>query len=105
MARVAKIVKYNKQKKLVANKSRQSARAALKSIISDSTGKYTPEEKMTAAFKLQKRKRDESACRVTTRCEDTGRPHSVLRKFSLCFHSVRKYFRKLYLPGVRKSSW
>ena len=105
MARKAKIVKDNKQIKLISSTQRQSARAALRKVVSDRTDKYTPDEKMAAAQKLQKRKLDESRTRRCTRCVSCGRIHSVLRRFNMCNHCVRKYFVSRYLPGVRKSSW
>ena len=105
MPRVALIAKYNRLVALVGDTNKREARTKLKSIIGDSTGKYSPTEKMQAAQELQKRSRNESPTRRTTRCSMCGRVHSVLRKFDMCFHCVRKYFVLGYLPGVRKSSW
>jgi small subunit ribosomal protein S14 len=54
---------------------------------------------------LQKLPRNSSPCRVQNRCNMTGRPRSVYRKFGVC----RNVFRQLALdgkiPGIRKASW
>lgn len=43
--------------------------------------------------------------REYTRCEQCGRPHSVLRKFKLCRICFRELAYKGQLPGVKKASW
>lgn len=40
-----------------------------------------------------------------TRCQQCGRPHSVLRKFKLCRICFRNLAYKGQLPGVKKASW
>ncbi|WP_090842681.1 type Z 30S ribosomal protein S14 [Alkalicoccus daliensis] len=40
-----------------------------------------------------------------TRCENCGRPHSVLRKFKLCRICFRDLAHKGQIPGVKKASW
>lgn len=40
-----------------------------------------------------------------TRCQQCGRPHSVLRKFKLCRICFRNLAYKGQLPGIKKSSW
>ena len=43
--------------------------------------------------------------RAYTRCERCGRPHSVLRKFTLCRICVRELAYKGQIPGMKKASW
>ena len=60
MARKAMEVKSRKQLKIISNQARQKTRQDLKDIISSVDPKVTTEEKMQAAFKLQKRPLKES---------------------------------------------
>ncbi|WP_088105377.1 type Z 30S ribosomal protein S14 [Halalkalibacter urbisdiaboli] len=43
--------------------------------------------------------------REYTRCQNCGRPHSVLRKFKLCRICVREFAYKGQIPGLKKASW
>ena len=105
MARQAKIQKDLRLTKLNTNVERQSRRAELKQIISSSDTSVTAEQKMEAAFALQKRPLNESKSRQTNRCPQCGRIHGYMRRFGLCRLCVRKFFTQAYLPGVVKSSW
>lgn len=40
-----------------------------------------------------------------TRCQQCGRPHSVLRKFKLCRICFRNLAYKGQIPGIKKASW
>ena len=40
-----------------------------------------------------------------TRCERCGRPHAVIKKFTLCRICFRELAYKGQIPGVKKSSW
>ena len=105
MARQAKIQKDHRLTKMNSNSQRQTRRAELKQIVSSSDPKVTSEQKMEAAFALQKRPLNESKSRQTNRCPQCGRIHGYMRRFNLCRLCVRKYFNLAYLPGVVKSSW
>ena len=105
MARMAKIVKDLKLTKMNSNPERQKRRAELKAIISSSDPSVTVEQKMEAAFALQKRALNESKSRQTNRCPQCGRIHGYMRRFNLCRLCVRKFFRLAYMPGVSMSSW
>ena len=105
MARQAKIQKDRRLVQLGANIERQKTRDALKKIVSSSDPAVTPEEKMAAAFKLQKRPRNESKVRHTNRCPHCGRIHGYMRRFDLCRLCVRKFFWLAGLPGASMSSW
>ena len=54
-------------------------RAELKAIIKNPNS--TDEERWDAQLSLQKLPRDASPSRLRNRCQITGRPHGVLRKF------------------------
>ena len=54
---------------------------------------------------LRKLPRDSSPTRLTTRCEVTGRPRGVLKKFKLSRIKFREMAHKGQIPGVKKASW
>ncbi|MGO4889978.1 30S ribosomal protein S14 [Anaerobacillus sp. MEB173] len=54
---------------------------------------------------LSKLPRDSAPSRLTRRCEMTGRPRGVLRKFKLSRIAFRELAHKGQIPGVKKSSW
>ncbi|MCE4957172.1 30S ribosomal protein S14 [Macrococcoides caseolyticum] len=89
MAKKSKIAKEAKRRQCV--EQYREKRAALKA-----TGDYEG---------LQKLPRDSSPSRLTTRCEVTGRPRSVYRKFGLSRIAFRELAHKGQIPGVKKSSW
>jgi small subunit ribosomal protein S14 len=78
-------------------------RDALKKVISSATASY--EEKQAAQEKLQKLPRDSSPCRQRNRCELSGRPRGVYRKFGLCRNKLREATMRGDVPGLRKASW
>jgi small subunit ribosomal protein S14 len=78
-------------------------RDALKKIIASTTASY--EEKMDAVVKLQKLPRDSSPSRQRNRCELSGRPRGVYRKFGLGRNMLRKATMSGDVPGLRKASW
>ena len=101
MAKISKVVKNEKRKKMVAVKAAQ--RAALKKIINNPAS--TPEEVDAAMLKLQKLPRDASPVRVRNRCSQTGRPRGYLRKFGMSRVTLRELALEGQIPGVTKSSW
>jgi small subunit ribosomal protein S14 len=78
-------------------------RAALKKIILSTTA--TDDEKWDAQVKLQKLPRDASPTRQRKRCQVTGRPHGVYRKFGLSRIKLREHAMKGDVPGLTKASW
>ncbi|WP_062197669.1 30S ribosomal protein S14 [Massilibacterium senegalense] len=54
---------------------------------------------------LRKLPRDSSPTRLTNRCQVTGRPRGVIRKFKLSRIVFRELAHKGQIPGVKKSSW
>ena len=78
-------------------------RAELKAIIVSVTA--SDEEKWDAQVKLQKLPRDASPSRQRRRCQITGRPHGVYRKFGLCRNQPRQAAMRGDVPGLVKASW
>jgi small subunit ribosomal protein S14 len=78
-------------------------RAALKAIIVD--GNASDDEKWEAQIALQKQPRDASPARQRRRCQITGRPHGVYRKFGLCRNKLREAAMRGDVPGLVKASW
>ena len=101
MAKASMIARETKRAKTVARYAEK--RQALKAIISDS--KASDEEKWDAQVKLQKLPRDASPVRQQRRCQITGRPHGVYRKFGLCRHKLREAAMRGDVPGLHKASW
>ena len=78
-------------------------REELKAIIRNPESSY--ESVMEASEKLQKLPRDSSPVRQMTRCNLTGRPHAVYRKFGLCRNKLREAAMRGDVPGLTKASW
>ena len=78
-------------------------RAELKKIINDRTKSH--EEIDAAMLALQKLPRDASPVRQQRRCQVTGRPHAVYRKFGLCRNKLREAAMRGDVPGLVKASW
>ena len=60
---------------------------------------------VAAMAKLSTLPRDSSKCRQRNRCEVTGRPHGVYRKFGLGRNKLREHAMSGDIPGLRKASW
>jgi small subunit ribosomal protein S14 len=101
MAKASMIARENKRSKLVAKYAEK--RAALKAVINSQTA--SDEEKWDAQVKLQKLPRDASPTRQRNRCQVTGRPHGVYRKFGLCRNKLREHAMQGDVPGLTKASW
>ena len=101
MAKISKVVKNEKRKKMVAQHSQR--RAELKKIINNPSSSI--EEVDAAVLKLQKMPRDASPVRVRNRCALTGRPRGFLRKFGMSRVTLRELALQGQIPGVTKSSW
>ncbi len=101
MAKISKIVKNEKRKKLVAQYA--TRRTELKKIINNPSS--TPEDVDAAMLKLQKLPRDASPIRIRNRCAMTGRPRAVYRKFGIARTAFRDLALQGQIPGVVKSSW
>ena len=58
-----------------------------------------------AQVALQKLPRDASPVRQVRRCQVTGRPHAVYRKFGLSRIKLREAAMRGDVPGLKKASW
>lgn len=101
MAKKSMIAREKKRTQTVARFAEK--RAALKAILGDVNA--TDEDKWDAQIKLQKLPRDASPVRQQRRCQITGRPHGVYRKFGLCRNKLREAAMRGDVPGLVKSSW
>jgi small subunit ribosomal protein S14 len=101
MAKKSMVMREKKRTKLVAKYAER--RQALKVIIKDP--KASDEERWQAQLSLQALPRDSSPSRGRRRCQITGRPHGVYRKFGLCRNKLREHAMLGQVPGVVKSSW
>ena len=99
------------KKSMIAREAKRTAtvkkyaakRAELKAIISDVNA--SDDDKWTAQISLQKLPRDANPVRQQRRCQVTGRPHGVYRKFGLCRNKLREAAMNGYVPGLVKGSW
>ena len=101
MAKKSMIAREVKRIKAVAKFAEK--RVSLKAIMNDE--KATSEERYEASVKLQKLPRNSSPSRVVRRCQVTGRPHAVYRKFGLSRIKLREAAMRGDIPGLVKSSW
>ena len=101
MAKKSMIAREKKRIKTVERYAKK--RAALKAVLS--SVEASDEEKWEAQVKLQKLPRNASPVRRQRRCQITGRPHAVYRKFGLCRNKLRESAMRGDVPGLVKSSW
>lgn len=101
MAKLALINREEKRRRLV--KKYAAKRAELLAIIRDPS--RSEEERANARLKLQSLPRNASPTRLRNRCQLTGRPRGVFRKFGLCRNKIRELAMRGEIPGVVKASW
>ena len=101
MAKKSMIARDVKRAKTV--KKYAAKRAELKAIIASVDA--SEDEKWEAQQSLQKLPRDASPIRQQRRCQITGRPHAVYRKFGLCRNQIREAAMRGDIPGLVKASW
>ena len=101
MAKKSMVNREVKRAKLVQQHA--AKRAALKAVIADQTKPI--EERFKATHKLAELPRNSSATRLHNRCQLTGRPRGVFRKFGLCRNKIRELAFNGEIPGVVKASW
>ncbi len=101
MAKKSMIAREDKRARTVAKFS--AKRAELKAILRDPNA--SDDEKWEAQVKLQKLPRNASPVRQQRRCQITGRPHAVYRKFGLCRNKLREAAMRGDVPGLVKASW
>ncbi|HRH81789.1 MAG TPA: 30S ribosomal protein S14 [Thiobacillaceae bacterium] len=101
MAKLSLINREDKRRRMV--KKYAAKRAELQGIITDMS--RSEEERMAARLKLQALPRNASPTRLRNRCQLTGRPRGVFRKFGLCRNKIREIAMQGEIPGVVKASW
>jgi small subunit ribosomal protein S14 len=101
MAKMALINREEKRAKLVAKYAKK--RAALFEVIENASLSDT--ERFEARLKLQALPRNASPTRQRNRCQITGRPRGVFRKFGLCRLKLRELAFRGEVPGMVKASW
>ena len=101
MAKTSAIQKNKKRERLA--KQFEARRARLKSVADNDA--LPMEERFAARLKLAELPRNSSKTRIRNRCEITGRPRSVYRKFKLSRIALRELASTGQIPGVVKSSW
>jgi small subunit ribosomal protein S14 len=101
MAKKGMVEKNNRRQKLA--KQHAGKREALKAVVKN---KELPiEERFAATLKLAQMPRNSAESRIRNRCEVTGRPRAVYRKFKMSRIALRELGNKGLVPGLVKSSW
>ena len=101
MAKKSMIAREHKRARTVEKFAEK--RQQLKAIIHNASS--TEDEIWEAQQKLQKLPRNASPSRRQRRCNLTGRPHAVYRKFGLCRNKLREAAMRGDVPGLVKASW
>jgi small subunit ribosomal protein S14 len=101
MAKLALINREEKRRNVVAKFAKK--REALLAVANDVT--LSDADRFEARLKLQQLPRNASPSRLRNRCQMTGRPRGVFRKFGLCRNKIRELAFSGEIPGVVKASW
>src|SRR3989338_4176008 len=101
MAKTSSIQKNLHREQLV--KQYAGRRKRLKDVANDEA--LPAEERFKARLKLAELPRNSSPTRIRTRCQLTGRPRAVYRKFKLSRIALRELASAGLIPGMTKSSW
>lgn len=101
MAKLALINREKKRAKLVQKFAKK--RQELLGAISDES--LADVDRYAARLKLQQLPRNASPTRQRNRCQITGRPRGVFRKFGLCRNKLRELAFAGEVPGMVKASW
>ncbi len=95
-------IERNKTRRVLAARY-ANKRSELKAIARDQS--RGPEERFAARMKLAKLPRNSAKVRVRNRCELSGRPRGIYRKFRISRIAVRDLASTGRIPGMVKSSW
>jgi small subunit ribosomal protein S14 len=101
MAKTSMVEREKKRQRTVAKYAKK--RAQIKAVIRDP--KSSDEQRWDAHIALQKLPRNANPVRLRTRCEITGRPRGVYRRFRLGRNKLREAAMRGDIPGLVKSSW
>jgi small subunit ribosomal protein S14 len=101
---MAKLSLINREEKRRATVAKFSAKR--KSLMAAARDPQASDEDRDAArAKLQQLPRNASPTRLRNRCNLTGRPRGVYRKFGLGRNKLREIAMRGEIPGVTKASW
>jgi len=101
MAKVALINRDAKRRKVVAKFA--ARRAEL--IAAMNNQQRSEDERAEARKKFESLPRNASPTRLRNRCQLTGRPRGVYRKFGLARNKLREMALRGEVPGMTKASW
>ena len=101
MAKKSSIEKNKRRERLT--KQYAARRARLKATANDES--LPMEDRFTARLKLAELPRNSSRVRIRNRCELSGRPRAVYRKFKLSRIALRELASTGQIPGMVKASW
>lgn len=101
MAKLALINREAKRRKMV--EKFKAKREALEAIVNDES--RSDEDRYEARLKIQALPRNSSSVRLRNRCQLTGRPRGVFRKFGLGRSKLRDFVMRGEVPGMTKASW
>lgn len=101
---MAKLSLINREKKRRASVAKYAAKRKQLIAVINSQDKST-EERFDARLKLQALPRNASPVRLRNRCQITGRPRGVFRKFGLGRIKLRELAFAGEIPGIVKASW
>ena len=91
------------RKRAVLAKRFAAKRRRLKGVANDES--LPAEDRFAARLKLAEMPRNSSPTRWRSRCELSGRPRGVYRKFKLSRIALRELASTGQIPGMTKSSW
>ncbi len=101
MAKKSAIARNKKRARMAANQ--EAKRSELRAKMKDPSLSY--EEKQDVMFTLQTLPRNGAKVRVLNRCQISGRPKAVYRKFRVSRIVLRELAHQGMVPGMRKASW
>ncbi len=101
MAKKSSIEKNKRRKRMIQKHAKK--RAELKAIVMNQ--ELPVEERFEAQMRLAELPRNSSPVRYRNRCELSGRPRGVYRKFRLSRIALRELGGFGEIPGLVKSSW
>src|SRR3954465_1814197 len=101
MAKKSSIEKNKKRERLA--KQYAAKRQRLKAIAEND--QLPMEERFPARLRLAELPRNPSKVRIRNRCELSGRPRGVYRKFKLSRIALRALASTGQIPGMVKASW
>ena len=101
MAKKSAVEKNLRRRRLVKQYAARRARL----LATANNNELPPEDRFAARLKLAELPRNSSPVRVRNRCEVSGRPRAVYRKFHMSRITLREMASTGQIPGMVKSSW